>query len=131
MKIKWLSQLLRAGVILLAWVISYNVVLNKFEYSPSGYENADIFGWWCVLYISYVLNAEIITAAIVFLGYVFIGLLSVLFGWDWFYHDIPTLSELSFSDLSIVIVGGVIVASPIMINVCIKYIQRIIYKRIK
>lgn len=108
------------------WIFPYLAIVVTATHSPSRHVYGFISGWWCALYVGYLLKISLRTALAIFLLYLCYGVLAILFGWDWFYHDIPALADFDFSltcfFLFIIVTGALFFVSPIIINHFVRHL---------
>ena len=75
-------------------------------------------GWWTALYFGYIARFNISSSAFAFTIYFCVGILAVFLDWSWFYKGLPT--SLIPSYLLILVIGGAVFVSPILINSVIR-----------
>jgi hypothetical protein len=119
MKSIWRKSLQNSSLYISAWVFGYGVMIVIFGHSPSRQAYGLLSGWWCALYVSYILSVNLRAAAFALLVYFCFGFLSVYFGWSWLYHDLP--HAVSVTCTFVLLVGGLVFVSPILLNSIVRF----------
>jgi len=72
-----------------SWLLGTVITETLFSLSSARTALGALAGWWCALYIGYVLKIKIEASLLVISFYLLVAILAVLFNWEWFYHDLP------------------------------------------
>ena len=99
---------------ILSWVVPYVFVILFAKHSSSRYVYGIITGWWCALYVGYILKINFSSFLFVFLMYMLVGFFAIYFNFEWFYHDVP--DKIDFSIMLIILCRALFFASPIILN---------------
>lgn len=115
---QWIKSVLAAAIHIAAWLLAdfITTVLSADSSSKAVY--GSISGWWCALYVGYVLKVDMKAAVIVIASAFLFGVMSFYLGWN-FYHDMPSQTSLEF--IAILLVRAIIFSSPIFINALVMY----------
>ena len=103
-----------------SWLLGTVITETLFSSSSARTALGVLAGWWCALYIGYILKIKIEASLIVISFYLLVAILAVLFNWEWFYHDLP--NQLSFLHLLMMFLGGCLFSTPIFINALLSYV---------
>ena len=112
---------------ILTCIFAYVITVAFFSGSSSRQSYGILSNWWCALYVGNILRIDDRSAPLVFAIYTILGILAPYLGWTWFYHDLP--DKFTFSYGVTIAVGGLLFASPIIINNFIMHLKEKITSR--
>ena len=114
---KWSLAIVHSVIHITMWIVSILVINFIMAHSDARLAYGIISGWWLSLYVGYIIRIELRTAYLVGAFYIVCGVLAVLFGWQWFYSDIPTTITVLF--MFRLVSGALLFASPIILNIIV------------
>jgi len=124
---KWSHSLIQAFIHSALWIVGIVIVVTVMNHSSSRIAYGYLIGWWLALYVGYIARFNLLSALMSSLIYIVVGVLSVWFGWEWFYKGLP--ESISFSYLVTLLLGAVVFCSPILINSVVKRVSDMVQKR--
>ena len=110
---RWKKSAIDAFIHAAVWLLTYHIMVALAADSPSKAVYGILSGWWCTLYVGYVLKIDIRAFLILLLSVLLSELAAFYSGWN-FYHDPP--SEMSCDFALTMFAIGVGFASPILVN---------------
>ena len=113
-EMKIMKPIIQGIIHILLWAVGIILMLVIMSHSQSRFAYGYITGWWLSLYVGYIFRFKISSAITALLIYIIIGIASLFFKWNWFYTGLPDIISLNY--IAILCIGGLFVASPIVIN---------------
>jgi hypothetical protein len=128
MSTKWKQALIGGCVHVIAWVLTYALIVALFKDSAARQAYGLLAGWWCALFIDYLFHVPFKAATCPFFAYICIGILAVFYQIPWIYHDLP--SELTLAYITMLALGGIVFVSPIIIdNVISSFVKKLAMRK--
>lgn len=100
------------------WVIGIFSASQLMEHREARMAYGYLTGWWVALYFGYIGRLKVTSSVSALIIYFGVGIAAVFLDWSWFYKDLPRSVNLRY--ILVLVVGGVVFISPILINSIIR-----------
>jgi hypothetical protein len=104
-----------------AWVVGTVLTTWLFQYSDSARAYGALSGWWCALYVGYVLEIGPKVMPAGALVVLVVGGVAAQQETNWLFPDAPP--GVSVAYLGMLLVTGTVILSPILVNGSVRYLR--------